>query len=382
MSQSRHEITVIMVASPGFRSLIGCYAEMIAGNPGARIYSTDEGGLAGLVAELKCSALTERVDLIVSEWMKDPKIMQRLLRSAQELELPAVFIRPGTALPGGRLVVSTSGGPNICEQMWIAREISTRIGRPLEILHWQDEGCFGRRGCSAGDFAVEKILSHLLGIQPVVHQPAGSDFITGVAEWLAPDDLLIMGAPSSLRCTADFAGSLPDQVEKRIKNPLFLFSSPEGCVRLRRLFWGELIKPQMRAGGKEEALSLLVDNLVDHNQLPANCKAEILRRVLRREKRQSAAVDCETAFPHVTLPGCFGVVCSMGIFPEGVDFKSADGSLSRFICLFVTPEGFSDEYLTALAKIAKRMVLPDVRQALLRSETSVQALDILEPNSK
>lgn len=93
----------------------------------------------------------------------------------------------------------------------------------------------------------------------------------------------------------------------------------------------------------------------------------------------STAVDFETAFPHVTLRGFFGVAASMGICPEGVAFDSERGQPTRFISLFVTPDGFYDDYLAALAKLAKRMIDANVRGALLSCETPSQARDILEP---
>jgi hypothetical protein len=64
-----HEVTAIVAASPGFRPII------------------------------RRLALAEDADLIVSEWVRDPSVTQRLLRLAQELKLPAVFIRPGKPVP-------------------------------------------------------------------------------------------------------------------------------------------------------------------------------------------------------------------------------------------------------------------------------------------
>jgi len=371
-----HEVTAIVAASPDSRPIIRRYADMITGSPPARIHLTG----AAQTAEIQRLAFTEEADLIVIEWAHDPAVMQRLLRLAHELKLPAVFIRPGPVIPIGRLVVATGGGPNVCEQMWIAKEISNGTERPLEILRWHPAAGSGHVSRS---FVSEQMLLRLLGIQTNVRHFSDSDFAGGVAGCLCEEDLLIMGAPGSLRWTATFAGSLPDQVAGRVQNPLFLLSSPPGRrVKLRHLFRGGLIKPRMQADSKANALRQLINNLISRNQLPVGREDEIFHRALNREKILSTAVDCGTAFPHVTLPGFFGVTGSMGILPAGVDFGSQDGSLSHFIFLLVTPEGFSDEYLTVLAKIARRMILPRIRQTLLQCETPEQALDVLEPNKK
>jgi mannitol/fructose-specific phosphotransferase system IIA component (Ntr-type) len=200
---------------------------------------------------------------------------------------------------------------------------------------------------------------------------------------LQDGDVLVMGAPGALRWGTSFAGSHPDRIAKRMSQPLILLSSaPSGAASLRRLFWGDLILPQAQASGREEAVELLIDCLIRHNQLSPSDKDRIFRAALERENISSTAVDCDTAFPHVLLPGFFGVSACMGIFPEGVKFGAGDGSLSHFIFLMITPKGFSEEYLKVLAKIAKRMICADVRFALLNCRTSQEVLQVLEPDIK
>ena len=385
MKRCANEITVVIAATTTSEPEIRRYADMITGSPPTRIHlaetarAVDGAPSIDLTAEIQYLAVTKNAELIVCEWFQNPAIMQRLLQLAHELKIPTVFIRPGRAVTGGRLVVATGGGRNVCEQIWIAGEVAAGTDRSLEVFHWQPAASPRR----SENLAVEQMVMHLLGTEAAVYRSTDSDFVSGIVGYLRANDLLVMGAPSSLRWAADFAGSLPDRVASQIDNPLFLLYSPSaGRVNLRHLFWGGLIKPQMQSSSREEALNRLIYNLIDHNQLPPGSKDEILHRALYREAIQATAVDCETAFPHVTLPGFFGVAGSLGIFPDGVDFGGKDGSLSHFIFLMVTPEGFSDEYLTALAKIARRMVNEDVRRALLECKTSAEALNLLEPNKK
>lgn len=385
MKYFSNEITVVVAAAMTSEPMIRHYADLITGSLPTRIHLADTARMvdgevsADLMAEIRYLAVTKGADLIVCEWFQNPQIMRCLLGLARELKLPTVFIQPGSATPGGRLVVATGGGPNVCEQIWIAGEVAANTGLSLEVFRWQPD----TSSRHVDNFAAEQMVLHLLGTQASIYQSTDSDFVSGITGFLRADDLLFMGAPSSLHWAADFAGSLPDRVAKQVKNPLFLLYSPSaGRVNLRHLFWGGLIKPQMKTCCKEEAIGRLIDNLICHNQLPTGSRTEILQRTLQREEIQSTAVDCATAFPHVSLPGSFGVTGSMGIFPAGVDFGSKDGSLSHFIFLLVTPEGFSDQYLAALAKIARRMVNKEIRHALLGCETASQALSILEPNKK
>lgn len=206
------------------------------------------------------------------------------------------------------------------------------------------------------------------------------DVADAIAASVREGDLLVLGAPSALRITSDFEGSLPHTIAKRVSVPLILLSTPsDNRLRLRRLFWGGLIQTDLRPRDKTQALSALIENLALHNQIPLSSVTDTLDRALRRENIMSTAVDCETAFPHVTLPGFFGVAGSMAICPEGVAFGSLDSLPTRFLYLLVTPDNLCDEYLATLGMIARRMFRPEVRAALLRCRTSAQVLDILEP---
>ncbi|MDF7806057.1 PTS sugar transporter subunit IIA [Pontiellaceae bacterium B12219] len=333
------------------------------------------------VSEIRRLAEERKLDLIISEWLGHTRAMQDLIHLAQEREIPAVFVRTTEVKKVRRVVVATGGGPNLYEQMWLARETASDLGVPVEILHWTPDFNDIPIDGPNDNGPLEKMCVHLLNMQVDTIHCSGTDFAGSVACSLRPDDLLIVGAPSPLRLVADFAGSLPDQLAKRIPNPLILLSSPPlGHISLRRLLWGKLIKPRLRSRSKNQALESMVDNLIRHNQLPPTSQKDILTRALEREQISSTAVDCETAFPHVKLPGFFGVAGTLGIFPDGIDFGHTDGHLTRFVFLLVTPDGFCDEYLAFLSKISKRMLNSSVREALLRCKTAAEAVEILEPH--
>jgi mannitol/fructose-specific phosphotransferase system IIA component (Ntr-type) len=322
-----------------------------------------------------------KLDLIISEWLGNTRAMQDLIHLAQEHEMPAVFVRTTAVKKVRRVVVATGGGPNLYEQMWLAKETASGFGVPVEILHWTPDLNDIPMDGPNDNGPLEKMCAHLLNMRVETKHCSGADFASSIAHSLHPDDLLIIGAPSPLRLVADFAGSLPDQLAKKIPNPLILLSSPPLVhISLRRLLWGRLIKPRLRSRSKNQALESMVDNLIRHNQLPPASQDDILARALQREQISSTAVDCDTAFPHVKLPGFFGVAGTLGIFPDGIDFGHADGHLTRFVFLLVTPDGFCDEYLAFLSKISKRMLDPSVREALLCCKTAAEAVEILEPH--
>lgn len=390
-----HATAVAAVFSRESERIVRWYAEMLTGHRNARVCAIRQDGSAckaktnlaqeeaidPVPAAIRQLARAHKIGMIVSDWSTRHSRLQALLRLADEFSVPAVFIRQENLVPVERVVVATAGGPNVLELMWIAKEIASALHVPVSILHCRRGTC--GLDSTASDFEtipLERLSVRILGMHAAIETSNGRDITKSVAAFLRKNDLLVLGAPSPLRRTMAFADSLPDLVARKVAAPLILLSSPPpAVVSLRRLFWGNLIKTGIRVRHKQEALSVLIKNLAHHNQLPGSCQSDILDRALRREKIMSTAVDCETAFPHVMLRGVFGVFGSMAVCPAGVDFGSSDGSPTRFLYLLITPHTFCEDYLAILSKIARRMVNPEIREALLACETPAQVLDILEP---
>ncbi len=324
---------------------------------------------------------TDTIGMLVCEWSAIDVNMQTLLHLANELGAPAVFIRHDDLAPIKRVVVATAGGPNVLDLMWIAKELASAYRVPTSILHCRSTAtAHDLKNAYAEHISLEAMGARLLGMHAAVEVHDGQDFTQCIGAYLRQNDLLVLGAPSPLRRTMPFADSIPEIVAKTVKTPMVLLSSPpQRGVDLRRLFWGGLIKTGARFRDKQDAISSLIQNLANHNQLPRAGQSDILDRALRREQSISTAVDCETAFPHVRLRGFFGLAAAMAICPDGVAFGSMDGQPTRFFYFMITPDGLCEDYLAALARISRRMIMPKIRAALLACKTPAQVLDILEP---
>lgn len=394
----RYESTVVAITTRRSEGAVLAYANLLTAHRNTRIApvrlasedpvvvprcspSTGAGNgfIRGAVTHI---ARVERIGLIVAEWLNDPNDMQDVLRLAQEFAVPAVFIRHPEMKPRGRVLVATAGGPNVLQQMWVARETACGLGVPVKIFRIAHPAVDPSTLPPSLDStaALDACSCRLLHMEARVEVKKAVNVADAIAASVRDGDLLVLGAPSALRLTSDFAGSLPHAVANRVHGPLILLTAPpDNHLSLRRLFWGGLIKTDMHFRDKKHALSALIENIALHNQIPRSSVADTLDRALRREAIMSTAVDCETAFPHVTLRGFRGVVGSMAVCPEGVAFDSPDGRPTRFLYLLVTPDGLCDEYLATLAMIARRMIRQDIRTALLRCQTPAQVLDILEP---
>lgn len=390
------ETTVALLTSRQSEPVLRKYAEMLAGRRTARIavirlpdgMTAPRDHAAGSAGESTNSMICQtarlnRVSLIVAEWLSDPHNLQDVLWLAHQLGVPAVFIRHPRHAPAGRVVVATEGGVNVLQQLWVARETARAACAPIHLLRVLSPLAFAKSTENADNPAavLNACADRLLDMQVRMEVRNAPSVAQGITAYLEKGDTLVLGAPSALRMSAPFAGSLPDTVAQSVDVPLILLSTPpERRVSFRGMFWGKLIQTGLRPRHKRQALASLINNLALHNQLPRASRADILRRAMQGEAQRPSATEFETAFPHVRLRGFFGLAASLAICPAGVSWGNPDGQPVRFIFLLVTSEGFCNEYLAALAMIARRMMRPAVRRALLECQIPDQALQVLEPD--
>ena len=318
-----------------------------------------------------------RIELIVSEWLEDPEDLQEVLRQGHSLGVPVVIVRNQHAQPGGRILVATSGGPNVLQMMWAAREVAQAMQRPVQLLRIVKTPAIASQDCTA---ALDASTCRLLRMKADIEVRRAEAVDDAIMDSVKEGDMLILGAPSTLGIAKSFTQSLPYQIARRLETPVLLFSMPpEKKILLRALLWGDLIQPQAHFRDKHDALASLIDNLVEHNHIPISDRSDMLARASHREAIMPTAMDCETAFPHIAIKGFFGIVGCMAICPDGVDFGSPDGHLTRFIFLLVTPDHFYDDYLATVAMLARLMMRTEMRAALLPCSTPADVLDVLDP---
>ncbi len=393
-SAERHTMAAL-VSEAGRESIVRWYARLITGRPLAdrRVLRLDrkttECGPAERGGEVRLAVKKlgngGSVGFLVADWDRDMEHLQSLLQCAAELDIPAVLARQASLAGIRRVVVASSGGPHASRQMWIAREMSEALNATLRVVRLVptadgDDTADAPSAHARAEAALESWTSGLLGIDAPTEILQGPNPVQGIINVLRLGDILVMGVPGPFHISEGFSESIPVAIAQRIRSPIVLLRtrSPE-AVSLRNVFWGGLAQPALHLRDKHDAICALVDALIEHHQVPLSTRGDLVARAFQREWVMSTAVDCETAFPHIRLPGFRGVAGSMLICPDGVDFDSTDGSLTRFIFLLVTPDGYCDEHLTIQARIARRMLRPEVRAALLECATPEDILHVLEP---
>jgi len=348
-------------------------AAMIAAAREARITALRGADGETAAAQARRLAAEQRVGMVVAGWPADPARLQETLRLVLEVNALGVVARRASAAPPERLLAPTGGGPHTMHQMWIASALARAWGRPLRmarILLAREESAHG-----AG---LAELQARLMGIAEPVERVHAEDVPSGVRRIARPGDMIVLGAPNYWRVAQHFEGSIPDQVARALPNDIvMLLGRKPARLDVRDVFWEETVLLDLRPGGKEEVIRLLVDHLARRGQIPSPLREEVVNRALEREQLMSTAAGCETAFPHAALPGFQGVIGCLGVCPRGVDFGGGEPQPVRFVFLLVTPSDFYDDYLTLMARIAQALMQAKTRERMLRSREPGAILDLL-----
>ncbi len=384
----RQGAVAAVLSSQGDYPLISWYADLLANRGEHELEIIRDAGCPDAThAEVRRLHDASPLHMLLADWHFNLEHLRGLMSCAALLNIPALFIRQSGLEDVNRILLATAGGIHTLELMWIAREIARSLGLPLQIIRLKravspDGGAWlpEYMGAAPEGFEIERWTSRLIRSDSEVLDTA--NLVNGITSCVRTGDLLILGAPGPFHAEQQFRHSVPAVIASRTCAPMILLQSRKpDALSLRRLLWGGLISLPLKARGRQSTIEELVDSLVRHYQVPASERVIMVQQALRREHISTTAVDCESAFPHIRMPGFRGLACSMGISPDGISFGGDYGALTRFVFLMVTGDGYCDDYLNALSLIARRMIRPDVRRKLLDCRTPEAVLNVLEPSA-
>jgi len=325
------------------------------------------------------------VGLLVSDWSRDTTTLRAALAVAADMGIPAVFVRANGSVAIRRVLIPTGGGPHVLQQLWVANELAVARGVPTTLLRVVPSSAPGRDSTtveplqSDGAQMLTRMHGCLLGVPQKAEIVIADDVVTGITAVAQRDDLVVLGAADHSRIPNALEDSIPERLAWVLPNQLAMLVAPKPdrpC--LRHVLWDDVVRVGMAPRDKRHAISMLVDVLAEHGQIPFGWGERVLQMAMAREELCPTAVGCETAFPHVALPEFSGVAGCLGICPSGVAFSSDDPELTQFLFLLVTPTHDYGGYLNVLGMIARRMVQPEVRARLLQCSSGSQAIRVLE----
>jgi mannitol/fructose-specific phosphotransferase system IIA component (Ntr-type) len=147
-------------------------------------------------------------------------------------------------------------------------------------------------------------------------------------------------------------------------------------MTLASLLSEELIIPEMAATDRWQALSEIVDRLVEEGHLHEANRAEALDALRHREETMSTGIGFGIAIPHASCDAVSQVTACFGRSKVGIDFESLDGKPAHIIVLFLVPKDQFQTHLRTLAAIAKFLNDPAVRAELNSATDARSILDV------
>ncbi len=294
---------------------------------------------------------------------------------AKEIRLDTLIFKDRNFRPARRVLVPTGGGSHALTGLQIGYELARAWNADIEVVRiarapgYRADDPILQRYCHQLREDTELQLN-LLGIEvPITVLPA-EDVLSPIVELVRTDDLVVLGASNDWRQEEHLAGSIPDEIANRVSGSVLMVrSSIPNKALLSQIFWANTIRLDLRAADKWDAITQLVNALVEERQVPASQRQVVLDAAMGRERKTSTAMGHEIAIPHAPIPGLPGLIGCLGICPQGLDFGEGHHGPVRFIFLILTPRQNYRSYIPVLAQIATIMRSDRTRQAFLRCQT-------------
>jgi len=148
-------------------------------------------------------------------------------------------------------------------------------------------------------------------------------------------------------------------------------------VRLTEILREDIIKIDLDATTKWEAIQELVDLLISAHELRLTDRNEIIEGVFEREQSLSTGLEHGIAVPHAVANCVEDVIAALGTSRTGIPFESHDGQPAKLVILLLIPQGAFQRHVRTLAGIARLGTNPELRNLLFDAKTPADAMEVL-----
>ncbi len=140
----------------------------------------------------------------------------------------------------------------------------------------------------------------------------------------------------------------------------------------------EAVRADLSADGKEGVIREMVQALLDAGRIRVDQMESIVRAILNREELGSTGIGRGVAVPHTKHPSVDGLVGTVGVSSEGVDFDSLDGERVYLFFLLISPPDRPGDHLRALENISRQLRDDTFCRFLKQSKTAEEIRQLLE----
>lgn len=148
-------------------------------------------------------------------------------------------------------------------------------------------------------------------------------------------------------------------------------------MKLSEFVQPDLIKVGLEAKDKWEAITQLIDLMIEAKRVKPEHRGKLIDVVFDRERSMSTGMERGIAIPHANSPLINDVVGAIGISKTGIPFESLDGQPSDLIVLLVIPKDKFQKHVRTLAGIARLFNHDQMTNALRNAETAEEVMQII-----
>lgn len=146
---------------------------------------------------------------------------------------------------------------------------------------------------------------------------------------------------------------------------------------LSELLRPDLIKVNLEAEKRDEALAELVDVLVQTHDITYAQRHEVLTALVDRESELGSGMEHGVAIPEAACDHVEDILCVMGTTPRAIAFETLDGLPVQLILVIVTPKRNFSGKVRTLACVSRLLEVEGVVQRIVNAPSGKAAYDII-----
>lgn len=139
-----------------------------------------------------------------------------------------------------------------------------------------------------------------------------------------------------------------------------------------------VVKINLDAVDKFEAIDELVDRLIQAHELPISQRDHAIEVVHARERESGTGMEHGVALPHGSTDRIGEIVGALGVSKRGVPFGSVDGFPAYIVILLLLPKRQFSERVHTLAGIAHLLENAELRAAMQNAADADSLLAAVE----
>jgi len=146
---------------------------------------------------------------------------------------------------------------------------------------------------------------------------------------------------------------------------------------LHELLRTELIKVPLEAETKQEAISELIDLLVQHHEVPMAQRHNLIDEFNAGGWSIGSGLERGIAIPHLHTDRVDDFIFALGVAPKGVNFSSLDDKPAKVVFLALAPKKAFAQEVELLRSVEQELEQDDLIGRLAAAGSAQEVFDIL-----